>query len=77
VYWQQTKIRGLTHPWLFASAPGTTDKSGHYSLRLHVHNADLGKRIAFDPADRTTSRIHYANFLGESFFETRVTRGLD
>lgn len=72
------------------SARGTTDKSGHYSLRLHVHNADLGKRImisagahksdiaiTFDPGDATTSRIHYANFLGESFSETRITRGLD
>ena len=72
------------------SARGTTDKSGYYSLRLHVHNADLGKRIAisagahkadiaivFDPANTTMARIHYANFIGGSFSETRITRGLD
>ena len=72
------------------STRGTTDNSGHYSLRLHVHNADLGKRIAvsagahsadvqiaFDPGNTTTSRIHYANFVGGTFSETRITRGLD
>ena len=67
------------------SARGITDKSGHYSLRLHVHNAELGKRIrisagrhkaeiviTFDPANATSPRIHYANFIGESLSETRI-----
>ncbi|MDH3453496.1 MAG: carboxypeptidase-like regulatory domain-containing protein [Gammaproteobacteria bacterium] len=69
---QQVSIRGHTS--------ATTDSSGAYSIRLHLHNADLGKtlqihssgtehaiRVNFDRADTRTPRVHYANFIGGEF----------
>ncbi|MFT5219492.1 MAG: hypothetical protein ACI87H_001629 [Gammaproteobacteria bacterium] len=60
----------------------TTDSSGYYSLNLHIHNAELSKkltiksgskeaeiRVSFDPADKNTIRIHHANFIGSEFSE--------
>lgn len=54
-----------------------TDRRGYYSIRLHLHNQDLGKEltvtagdqdaqieVSFDPADKTTTRIHDLNFKG-------------
>lgn len=61
---------------------GITDSSGYYSLDLHIHNAELNKkltiksgakeaqiRVSFDPADLNTIRVHHANFVGSEFSE--------
>jgi len=69
---KKVSIRG------FASA--TTDSAGEYRIRLHLHNADLGKnlqihsdgvestiRVSFDPSDTHSARVHYANFVGGEF----------
>jgi hypothetical protein len=69
---RQVSIRGHTS--------ATTDSAGEYRIRLHLHNADLGKklqihsggakstiRVSFDPSDAQTARVHYANFVGGEF----------
>lgn len=59
-----------------------TDSSGYYSLDLHLHNEDIGRklrlqsgpregefRVTFDPDDLTTRRVHEANFVGAKYVE--------
>lgn len=65
----------------------TTDSSGFYSLHLHLHNADRGKtlllragpndaelRVNFDSSDKTTVRVHHANFVNGIFSEEPLSR---
>lgn len=67
-------------------ASATTDSRGAYSIRLHLHNEDLGKklqilsggaehtiRVRFDRSDTRTQRIHYANFVGDELLEEEIT----
>ncbi len=64
-----------------------TDSTGYYSLHLHLHNEQRGLklklrsgsseadlRVAFDPADVTTLRVHEANFVGGEFVEGKLNR---
>lgn len=66
---------------------GETDADGFYSIRLHLHDPDRGKklqiktaagvadiRVTLTPGDNTTKRIHYANFSGGQFLETKLPR---
>lgn len=59
-----------------------TDSAGYYSLHLHLHNEDIGRklklrsgsregefRVTFDPDDLTTQRVHEANFVGDKYVE--------
>ena len=68
-------------------ASGRTDSSGYYSLHLHLHNEDLGRvlqlragnargeiRVSFDPQDRSSARIHDANFVGGELVEGSLGR---
>lgn len=68
-------------------ARGKTDSSGYYSLHLHLHNEDNGRRlrlraglhqadlrVTFDPGDLTTIRVHDANFVGGKFVEGDLGR---
>jgi len=56
---------------------GRTDSSGHYRIRLHLHDSDRGRdlvlktpehqgtiRVTLTPGDTSTQRIHHANFIG-------------
>ena len=64
-----------------------TDSSGYYSIHLHLHNSDLRRRLTlragsrqaqlkvkFDPTDKTTVRIHEANFVASEFVEGDLGR---
>lgn len=66
---------------------GKTDASGYYSLHLHLHNEDNGRRlrlragphqaelrVSFDPSDLATQRVHEANFVGGNFVEGGLGR---
>ncbi len=66
---------------------GETDADGFYSIRLHLHDPDRGKklqiktaagvadiRVTLTPGDKTTRRVHYANFAGGQFLETKMPR---
>ena len=68
-------------------ASGKTDSSGYYSLHLHLHNEDNGRRlrlragphqadlrVRFDPGDLTTIRVHDANFIAGKFVEGDLGR---
>ncbi len=64
-----------------------TDADGFYSIRLHLHDSDRGKklriktaasvadiRVTLTPDDRTTKRVHSANFSGGQFLEKKLPR---
>ena len=66
---------------------GKTDSSGFYSLQLHIHDPDLGKKlrlvagsnqaeltVTFDPGDVDTVRVHEANFIAGKFTEESLGR---
>lgn len=67
---------------------GRTDNRGFYSVRLHLHNADLNKqlrlevggneyliRVTFTPGDKTTKRVHRADIVGGKLIEGGNPRG--
>ncbi len=56
---------------------GRSDSDGYYRFRMHLHDSALGRRlrlktpdyegtvrVTLTPGDKSTERIHYANFLG-------------
>ena len=62
-----------------------TNSDGYYSLHLHLHNSDYGNlirlragphqtdlRVTFDPADRSTARIHEINFINGEPVEDKL-----
>ncbi|TDJ64545.1 MAG: hypothetical protein E2O37_06605 [Proteobacteria bacterium] len=66
---------------------GNTDADGFYSIRLHLHDSDRGKklqiktaagvadiRVMLTPGDKSTKRVHYANFSGGQFLEKKLPR---
>lgn len=66
---------------------GKTDSAGYYSLHLHLHNQDRGRklmlrsgsneaelRVNFDTTDLSTLREHDANFVGGEFVEGKLNR---
>lgn len=65
-----------------------TDADGFYSIRLHLHDPDRGKklqiktaagvadiRVTLTPGDKATKRVHHANFSGGQFLEKELPRG--
>jgi len=68
-------------------AEGKTDSAGFYSLHLHLHNSDKGRKLrlrsgsneaeiraTFDVDDLSTLREHDANFVGDEFIEAALNR---
>ena len=68
-------------------ARGKTDSAGYYSLHLHLHNEDRGRRlqlragpytaeirVSLDPDDRQTARIHEASLVGGRLVEKELNR---
>lgn len=68
-------------------AQGKTDRSGYYSLHLHLHNEDNRRRlslragpnlaeirVSFDPGDLSTPRVHDASFVGGKLVEDDLGR---
>lgn len=66
---------------------GKTDADGYYSLHLHLHDADHRRRIklragpyeaelrvTFDVRDKTSARIHEANFVDGKYVEGELGR---
>lgn len=64
-----------------------TNSQGYYDIQVHLHDSDLGKRLAvrtaageatirvtFTPGDRSTARIHYVNLVGGKLVEKRLSR---
>ena len=64
-----------------------SDLAGHYSLHLHLHDADNRRtlklragtneaelRVTFDPEDKNTPRVHEANFVGGEYIEGSLGR---
>lgn len=67
---------------------GKTDADGFYNIRVHLHDPDRGKklqiktaagvadiRVTLTPGDKSTKRVHYANFSGGQFLEKELPRG--
>jgi hypothetical protein len=61
---------------------GTTAGDGYYSVRLHLHDADLGRelriktqfgegvvRADFDPGDLSSARVHRVDIIGGRLIE--------
>ncbi len=64
-----------------------TNSQGYYNMRLHLHDADLGRRllvksetgeatitVTFTPGDNATRRVHYANLIGGKLVEEPLSR---
>ena len=67
---------------------GRTDSKGSYSVRLHLHDSDIGRaltvraggaqaeiRMQAKRGDQTTTRVHYLNFVGREFEEKKLAAG--
>lgn len=64
-----------------------TNPQGHYNIRLHLHDADLGQKLVIKsgadeatitvrltPGDNATPRIHYANLVGGRLVEKPLSK---
>jgi hypothetical protein len=71
-----------------SGARGTTDSDGYFSLKLHLHDADLGRKLqiktdhgegtisaTFDPGDQSSARVHHVNIVGGRLIEGKLTAG--
>lgn len=67
---------------------GRTDSKGYYSVRLHLHDSDIGRmlsvragdaqaeiRMQAKRGDQTTARLHHVNFVGRKHVEEKLTAG--
>lgn len=67
---------------------GRTDGEGYYSVRLHLHDSDIGRpltvragnaqadiRMQAKHGDQATARIHHVNFVGSEFVEEKLSAG--
>lgn len=65
---------------------GRTDSEGFYSVRLHLHDEDIGKslmvragesqatiRMQAKHGDQSTARQHQVNFVGRHFVEEKLS----
>ena len=65
-----------------------TDSEGYYSVRLHLHDSDIGRaltvragdaqaeiRMQAKRGDQTTARVHHLNFIGRQFEEKKLAAG--
>jgi len=66
----------------------TTDADGYYTMRLHLHDEDLGRaleirtpqakaeiRVQLTPGDTHTRRIHHANLIDGKLTEVQLNPG--
>lgn len=66
---------------------GRTGSDGYYSMHLHLHNSDLNRalklqagkleaeiRVQFDASDKTSVRIHDANFIDGKYVAGSLQR---
>ena len=64
---------------------GRTDSEGYYSVRLHLHDSDIGKslvvragdsqatiRMQAEHGDQATARQHHVNFVSREFVEEKL-----
>jgi hypothetical protein len=64
-----------------------TSSEGYYKIKLHLHDPDWGKqllvhtggveptlRVSFTPGDKSTKRVHHANFVGGRLVEHEFAR---
>lgn len=69
-----------------AIGSGRTDNKGYYSIRLHLHDSDIGKSLAIRAGnnqadirmqakhgDQATARLHHVNFVGREFVEEKLS----
>lgn len=67
---------------------GRTDSKGYYSVRLHLHDSDIGRilivragdaqaeiRMRAKRGDQATARVHHVNFVGGDFEEKELAAG--
>jgi hypothetical protein len=67
---------------------GRTDSEGYYSIRLHLHDSDIGRplvvragnaqaeiRMQANPGDKATTRLHHLNFVGSDVVEEELSAG--
>lgn len=65
---------------------GRTDSKGYYSVRLHLHDSDIGRslvvragnaqadiRMQAERGDQATPRLHHLNFVGREFVEEKLS----
>ena len=87
---KQNGIKGLTIQAFADGAllgTGKTDPGGYYSLHLHLHDEDYHRtlklqagpheaelKVSFEPGDKTSSRVHEANFVAGKFVEGKLGR---
>lgn len=63
-----------------------TDGAGHYSIRLHLHDSDIGGslavragkhqalvRVQAEYGNQSTERVHYVNFVGSETSEKNLS----
>jgi hypothetical protein len=66
----------------------TTDGEGFYSIDMHLHDSDIGKRLVVQAGesqaniqmqaahgDRTTHRVHHVNFVAGELIEDELGKG--
>ena len=64
-----------------------TDSEGYYSIRAHLHDFDIGRKLTVragdrhveirmqgTPGDLSTNRIHHVNFIGGEVVEAELDR---
>ena len=67
---------------------GRTDSDGYYSIRLHLHDSDIGRpllvragntqaeiRMQAKHGDKATVRVHHLNLVGSEFVEEKLSAG--
>ncbi len=67
---------------------GSSDSKGFYSVRLHLHDSDIGRslkvragnaqadiRMQAKRGDQTTTRFHHINFVGREIVEEKLSAG--
>ncbi len=67
---------------------GRTDSKGYYSVRLHLHDSDIGRslivragnaqadiRMQAKHGDQATARLHHVNFVGSEIAEEKLSAG--
>jgi len=68
-----------------AIGSGGTDSKGYYSIRLHLHDSDIGKSLVVragdsqatiqmqaEHGDQATARQHHVNFVSREFVEEKL-----
>lgn len=81
-----TGVRVVGHLGNKPMGSGSTDASGYYRFRMHLHDSDVGRelriktadaegtvRVALTPGDASTERIHHVNFIAGKLVEGELS----